>query len=82
MHVRSGETTYIGVRVLQGFKLSCAQEAVFHFGRPQAEDAETWAQAAHPWTPDPDEGRALFARAADVTRAYLAMARAKLEARR
>ncbi len=81
IHVTAGEgkTTYVGVRVFEHEKLECGKYAVFRFTRPHADDAERWRKDGRELVTDHAEGDALLARDADVTRAYMEMAKAKQE---
>jgi hypothetical protein len=83
VHVRAGErkTTYIGVRVHEHLKLKCWKYATFRFTRPAPQDAERWMHDGRELVADRAEGQAVLVRDADVTRAYLQMAKDK-QARR
>ncbi len=77
IRAHEGRTTYVGVRVREYQKLRCSKYAVFHFTRPNDDEAGEWLQTARELVPDGVEGSGLLERDGDVTRAYLEMAREK-----
>jgi hypothetical protein len=80
--VEAGETVHLGVRLRNEQSHHCAKYAIFRFARPEPGEIEDWMHVTRELVPDAAEGQASLDRDAELTHAYLEMAKRRFGRRR